>query len=708
MPPAPIPHPRDFRSATLTYRNGDLFNPPALTNFLGCLQAAPDVMAVQHVTFAPFSMGEAWAGSLVLNGCNLHTTAAPITFEWQPDHLRRCTVHDDFQFETVTVMGVRRQTVTITLKLTNDRACVRPARLRLLTGEGVIHAVDQWRTPYSPRECPAISTTPWEGEPPAHTLTRNRLTVTPEADGLCATSRTSQACAVQVTRPAPDRIERRWLEFDWDLAPGETRELHFCLTIAPDPTTALAERDHWAAAPAQAPADAEADWVEEIRAAFTPDNDRYSGHLPLLQTTNDDLRAVWLNTIITVIGFKREHPDSRYGRTYVTLMPRYWATTSFINDWSLAATLLVLLDPACVRRMIELWLERDIYQHFGTEYVSGDSTGNWYSCNDYAMARLITMFVRVEGDTAWLQKRIGERTVLDHLRACTTHYRSLTGTSGLADYGDRNSLLEAVGTYEHEVASLNAANVWILRETATLLDHLGEPTEAAQLRDEAATLIPRIQDLYAPGAGHWYCRQPDGERVPVRHIWDFIHTLNFLHADLPPAQIQEMVAYFEREHRTPNWLAALSPLDEDTGFSLRPDHQWNGSYPAWVSLAASALLAVGEDAKLAAWWPGLARTARQGPYSQAHFVETAAPPLAAGARKAPTEWPYINDWTCLSAGNFFETILLGLFGVEFGYDTLRSHPRLDLIDPQAGLSGLRYQGRRYTIHAGQTALQVDP
>ena len=686
-----------FTSARLVYRNGDLFNPPALTNFRGCLQAAPDIMAVQHLTFAPYACGESWLGALTLNECRLHTRSEVIEFEWRPDRIRRWTQHEGFKLESTTVMGVGQQSVTVSLRITNATEEAGPARLKVLAGEGVIHSATNWKTPYSPRECPAISTTPWEGEPAAHTLVRNHIAPTPRADGLLFSSRTSPAFLVQATSPLPDRLNRRSLEFDWMLAPGETRELHFFIGVGAESASLLDELRQWQTNPPIAGVGAEAHWRSEINAAFTPGNTRYSGHLPILTTTNDDLRALYLNAAITVITFKREHPASAYGRTYTTLMPRYWATTSFINDWSLTASLLVLLDPDCVRKMIELWLERGIYRHFGTEYVSGESTGNWYSCNDYAMVRLITTYVRFTGDETWLQQPAGGRTVQEHLMACATHYRALAGGSGLADYGDRNSLLEAVGTYEHEVASLNAANVWILREVADLMTHLGDPQAAAIYRDEADALLPKIQELYVSGAGYWQCRQPDGSLVPVRHSWDFIHTLNFLHSDLPAAQRAEMVAMFQREHLTPSWMAALSPLDEDTGFSLRPDHQWNGSYPAWVSLAASALIKTGRTDLLANWLPGLARTADQGPYSQAHFVENAAPTLAGGARKAPTEWPYINDWTCLSAGNFFETVVHGVFGLDPGYRRLAAAPQLERFDAAATLSNVSWHGDLYRV-----------
>lgn len=694
-----LPVLEDFASATLTARTGELFNPPALTNFHGCLQAAPDIVAVQHVTFAPFSLGESWLGTLLLNDRALHTAGLPIDYRWRPDRIERRLDTDGLALESRTVMGVREQTITVQLRVTNTTLAARPARLRLLAGEGVLHSTTDWKTPYSPRECPAISTTPWAGTPPPSALVRNRREPTPDRDGLLFTSRTSRACAVQATCPAPDRIDRRWLDFDWSLAAGETRELFFFIAVGEEPSGPLAALARWRQAPVAALDAAEADWRAELRAAFTPGNDRYSGHIPLLLGAGTDVSALYLNAVITVISFKREHPAARFPRTYTTLLPRYWVTTSFINDWSLTALLLVMLDPVCVRRMLAVWLERDIHRHFGTDYVSGDSTGNWYSCNDYAMTRLVTTYLRVTGDFTWLNQLAGPRTVREHLGVLAAHYRALDHGSGLADYGDRNSLLEAVGTYEHEVASLNAANVWILRENADLCDHLGDAAEAARLRAEAAALVPRIQALYLAGCGFWHCRQPDRSLVPVRHVWDFIHTLHFLSADLPPAQIDEMVAFFRRELLTPTWLAALSPLDEDAGFSLRPDHQWNGSYPGWVALAVGALVKAGRDDLLAAWLPGLARTAAQGPFAQAHLVETYAPPMAGGARKAPTEWPYINDWTVLCAGGFFDAILLDLFGLEFGYDKLRLRRRSHALPPDAALLNVPHHGSLHRIDA---------
>lgn len=704
----PPPALEEFSSATMTVRSGELFNPPSLTNFWGCVQSAFDVVAVQHVTFAPYSCGESTHGVLALNDVAVRAAGVPIEFIWRPDRIERRATVDGFALSSITVMDVRAQTVAVELRVHNPATTPRVARLRLLTGEGVVRADRGWKTPYSPRECPAISTTPWDGTPPPESMRRNRIFAAPEGDGLVCESSATPACLLQVTRPAPDRIEGRTFHFEWTLAAGETRALTYVLLID---STLHSARNDLARTPefAELAARVEQDWREEITAAFTPGNSRFSGHLPILETTNRDLRALYLNAAITVLYFKREHPFAKFPRTYTTLMPRYWVTTSFLNDWSLTALLLVLLDPQVVREMLWLWLERGIGEHFGLEYVTGESTGNWYSCNDFAAVRLISLYLRVTGEHHRLDRLIAEgHSLARHFVDAAFHFKHRQGPSGLADFGDRNSLLEAVGSYEHEVASLNAANVWMIREVAHFVaGPLGAPETADDFRARADELAQAVQALYVPG-GRWQCRHRDGTLVRVTHVWDFIHTLNYLHRDLSPRQIEELVATFEREHRTEHWLAALSPLDEDAGFSLRPDHQWNGSYPGWVAFALGALSKVGRDDLVASWLPGLARTAAQGPFSQAHFTEGYAPLLAGGARKAPTEWPYINDWTVLCAGAFLDVIILDLFGVDFGLDRLTAQPRLAALDPRARLHHLRWHDRLHRIDADGTVTEESP
>lgn len=690
----------DFISDWLAHRAGDRFNPPALTNFLGNVQAATDPVAVQHLTFPPFSHGSAPLGTLLIDGCCPGRSAAVIRYRWRPDRIQRATEVDGLALESRTVMEVGAQAVTTALTVRNLAATTRRVRLGLRAAGGVIHAPDGWRTPYAPQERPEISVTPWEGAPPPASLAVNRMERGTDGNALLFASETSQAFALHATAPPADAIERTTFRFELTLAPGETRRIDYRVAVSADRCALQRATAAWREDPEAPHHRAETFWTEEVNAVFTPGNERYSGWLPRLETTNTDLRRIYLTAVMGAVYMKRRHPESAYGRTYVTLMPRYWVTTSFMNDWSLSAWMLAALDPDCVKKHVEIWLARDIHSHFGTEYASGASQGNWYSCNDHAICRLVSAVLKTTGDTAWLTREVAGRTLLAHLREIALGFEvRRSADAALADCGDRNSLLEAVGSYEGEVAALNAAWIWTLRETAEILAHAGESADAEDLRRRADALVPQVQELYVVGGGHWRCRRPDGTTPAVRTAWDFVHTVNLIGGELRAPQLAEMVEFFERELMTPSWMRALSAVDEDADFSLRPDHQWNGSYPAWTAFAARALVAAGRTDLLAGWLPGLARSANQGPWAQAHFTEDYVAPEAGGARKAPAEWPYITDWANLAVGGFWELVVFDLFGVTPGLDALRVHPGLEAFDPAARLVDLRHHDRRHTLSA---------
>jgi hypothetical protein len=388
-------------------------------------------------------------------------------------------------------------------------------------------------------------------------------------------------------------------------------------------------------------------------------------------------------------------------------MPRYWETTTFLWDISLSAMLLSMLDPEILRRMMETWMELDVYKHFGTEFLTGAGVGPWYSVNDYAMSRMAKEYLRWTGDRAWLDKRVGGRRVIEHLLKYAEHWRDLdVNKHGLADYGGVTNLLEAVSSYVHEVAGLNAANVHNLRFAAELVEFKGDSRKAAAYRKEAEELGRRVLDLYVPGKGIWKCRLPDGTYNEVHHCYDFGTTLMNIGDMMSAKQKTEIVDFFRRELQTPTWMRALSTRDLDVTFSIRPDHQWTGAYCSWPALALSGLYAAGAVDVAFEWIKGLAKTSMQGPYAQAHFTETFYTPESnGGAIKSPSDQPYINDWACVSGCNYLEPIVDSIFGVNAGlFGTITAKPQFGKLDPRAELRNINYQGKKYT--AGKNGVKA--
>ncbi len=686
-----IPHVDALRSVTMTHAYGDLFNPPGLTNFWGCAQAALDIVGVRSLSFPPlaqgeqstaalFATGEILTGVLYIDGEYFTSTRQPIAFVWQPDRIERRARDKDLDLASTMIVPFNQQSVLVRFTVKNTGRQRRRVEIKLALRGGAAKSVTPWNAAYSPGEFD------------------NLRQVDKARGAVVFTSQHSTACAVHGAWPVADEVLPNWLIYTLDLPPGASWQTTFVVSLAEKPEHALKAYDALVREFDAEAARVRSEWNAELSAVYTPGNDRFSGSLPRLVTTDTDVRRLYHSAAMSALFFKRTTPHSVYGRTYVTLAPRYWQTTTFLWDISLSAMLLSLLDPDTLKRMMEAWMTLGIHKHVGTEYLTGAGVGPWYSVNDFAMCRMAREYLRWTGDRAWLDKRVGDKTVLDHLISYATHWRALdVNKHGLADYGGVSNLLEAVSNYVNEVASLNAANVYNLRFAADLLDARGQAAQAKAFRDEARTLVGRVLELYVPGKGIWHCRLPDGSMQEVRHCYDFGTVLSTIGEDLTAAQRREMVGFFTRELQSPRWMRALSTRDIDVTFSIRPDHQWTGAYAAWPALCLSALYKAGEPQMALDWMRGLSQTSRQGPIAQAHFVETAYKAEAGGgALKAPSDQPFINDWACVSGCNYLEPIVDSLFGVQAGLNgEISATPRFGTFDPHAQLRGLRYQGRTY-------------
>jgi hypothetical protein len=680
-----LPTVEDFASDPLVHRFGDLWNPPGLTNFLGCAQTDLDPVAVRSISFPPYAMGEVVTGNLFLDDRLFTALGVPVTTTWRPDCVVREAEWDGLQVRTTTVVPFGAMAVVVRLVVTNTGAESRSVPIRLALRAGITRQLVRWSEPAPPGE------------------EDNDLELDHRRGALICTARHSNAVVVQGGVPRADHHDAHGLRWSPVIAAGGSWQATYILSIDETPEAALAVYDAVAAEPDAVIARTRMEWDAELAAVFTPGNDRYSGHLPLLVTSDPDLRRVWLMGVIGVVYFKRDNPHSVLGRSYDTLMPRYWQSLTFLWDYSLSALVHSLLDPAVMRRYLEHWISTDVHTHMGTEWLTGEPVGVWYAVNDYAMCTTLDAYLRATGDIEWLCRELPgpggvPLSVVGHLDRFACSWRRFRSESGLANYGGIGNLLECVSTYVNEVASLNAANVWMLRKAAEVARFLGDELAPLWYEAEAGILSEDLKQLYAEGAGYWYSRQRDGSLIPVRHCYDFTTVAATIADDLSETQRTEMVDFFVRELQTPTWMRALSDRDTDASYSVRPDHQWTGAFPAWPPSAAAALYRFGRADLASSWIHGLARSANQGPFGQAQFADGVVSPESGGAAKAPSELPWITDWTCAANGSWVDLVVTSVFGVRFGLDgAVVAAPQLAGLDPDARLVGLTVQGRTWDV-----------
>lgn len=689
-----IPTVDDLSADPVTHHYDDMIAPSGLTNLLGTVRVDHDLTALSAVQFPPVSQGLTQTAVLFVDGRLFASYGVPVTHEWRPDRVVRRAVIGELTIETTTVCVPGSQAVAIDIAVSCSVA--RSVVIGLSAAARATRSASAWLDAESPSEPDAVAVV--EGALEFSSADAGAWSVQGLLDGSAALSGVAESEEFDLGIGGNGRGGD--LTVTLDVPAGGTARTSYVQAVG---TSASAARSAYASVVADVPGaitSAEEFWNRQLSAAFTSGNGEFSGALPVLETASEPLRRIYWWAALGVIWFRRDYEGNVLGRSYDTLMPNYWGTTTFIWDYSLSSISHALLDPAEMRNQLKHWISLDIHSHFGTSSLTGGPVGRWYSVNDYAMIRLVHDYVRITGDVDFLAERVGDTTVGESVQEWASAWKALRRDTDLADYGEIDNLLECVSSYTHEVASLNAANVWSMRTAASLASLQGDSSAAADLRASADELLPSVVARYLPGEGIFSAGQPDGTQLAVRHCYDFSVVGTTIADDLAPEVKAEMVEFFQRELQTDNWMRALSPWDPDASYSVRPDHQWNGAYPAWPADAGRALAALGAPSVLLDWLSGLAQTANQGPMGQAHFVEEAVPGINGGARKAPPQLPYIIDWACSSSGAWIELVIEALFGVSVATDgTVTTAGCVAGIDPSAVLRGLRVGGKSYDVHA---------
>lgn len=692
----PIPTPADLASDRLVHHYRDYFNPPELQNELGFLQTVKSVSAVTAITFPPlsccsspsipFSPGSLVTCELFLNGQILTAFPPPagnVAYTWFPHKILRETRVQGLLFTTETFLPAKQNVVVESIEVKNESQQQRRVELGFDLRAGVTMTQGK----------------PWFINIPA--ATGNRITTVESRGCVVFEDVHSPAVSVQGIYPKPVRIkERRMFIHELVLDPGEKHTLHYVNVIGSDKRAVLASYDHLQATFDGLLAENERHFASLLRSALTPHNSAFSGHLPQLHTNDAALWKHYYTGAGCLLFSRRVSPDSAYGPTYITVA-RIGTTLSFIWDTMLTSLSLALLDPNPLRSLVEAWLRNDMHQHLATDYLSGEAVGvPGYAVNDMGILRCADSYLRVTGDFAWLDKPVQGKPVIEHLVDHALYWKKLVNDqTGLADYGRYYNLLEVVSTYTHQVAAVNAGNVYGMRFIAALLERRGDATRAARLRSEARQLAERINRLlYVKGKGWWRCGQPNGTYNQIRHCFDLLTVLDTMFEDLSDDQKKEMSNFFWTQLHTPLWMHALSPYDVDATWNPRPDHSWLGAYIGWPSMTAKGLYKIDPPSRVSGWVKVLARAANQGLYGQAHMVESIFPPEQGGAFKSPFDQPYGNHWCEVAGGSFTDMVIDSIFGADLTlYRGINVNSRLEEFDAAAKLHGLHYQGKLYAI-----------
>ena len=492
--------------------------------------------------------------------------------------------------------------------------------------------------------------------------------------------------------------------------------------------TTAAFDDRWAASQSK--------WEHRWQSAFKAKNasnhtvapSEFSGSLPLLVTSDKALRQLYYSSCLTLLSMSRASPALSSIGPHATLSAagnyatyRFHAENSsepthyleiggaaqFYWDSSFHALLSSLLDPVSRRDGLLKVAEADIgATNWLDVFGRGAPSGHFYAFNYYTVfTSLATYAAAVPDGGAFLATPLPvaagggrTKTVAQVLEALATQWRErrLAGHNYTADYGgNRDEFLECVPSYIHAVPSLQAANAFMMRQVANMLEvGAGDDAErAAALRHDADEVVKALfAQQYVEGdrdgdprGGVWCSLYPNGTCVEVRTCVDFV-TIGYTLADqftnrddARSAMASQMGGFVQDELLTDNWMRALS-LRDPLHYINRPDHGTTGAYDAWPSLTAEALSIV--DGNWSRSLPFLravaANAGAEGPFGQAHALENENATGSASGNAFKTArgaTRYVAD----NGGSFAETIVRNLFGYQPWRDWRRPLSQLDAL-----------------------------
>ncbi len=630
-----------------TWQNAsELRSLPAINSTQGSAQSVNDVLAIGKLSFPPITMSGT-TGSLFIDG------EKPTLEEtrWYPYQILRRASAGSIGVETSVRMIYEKKGLLFHIELTNKGHATKTFLLTInLTAYTSRHSHWGWKIPRDADTSLFI----------ARAMDNNQSLLLENS-----TQQLSNYFSFEM-KPGNLKVGKNYGLATWKikLEPKERKNINYALSFGEKENEV-----HDLALKSAAGFDAsfkqvKSDWQKRWKAMFTPGNPYFSGSVPVLKTSDQKMKRIYYMSLVSLLSVYRTcFPVAP--RVYVSNSPESNATMMYFWDTREWAAVLALLDPVMMKEYLRSWLAKGIYKGYAEEYLTGTLQGVWYSANDYSIFILMNDYLNVTGDKEFLTEKVNGKTVLQYIDSIATHWKSLVRPGQiLADYGGAENLLECVPTYINEVASFNAANVWMMNRAADIWDANGNKARAEELRADAKKLLDAVLKLYIPGQGVWYALHNNGTKVQVRHVFDFATIGLTIPNYLSDKMKNEMTDFVERELLTDHWMRAQSLSDPAASVSDRPDHGPMGAYCAWPSETIAAMCEFKKFDKALDFLHRCSATTFEGPFSQSRELMNKSfnAPVKINERGSggfPTQ-----TYNASNGGGFAETIIREFFGYK--------------------------------------------
>jgi cellobiose phosphorylase len=315
---------------------------------------------------------------------------------------------------------------------------------------------------------------------------------------------------------------------DFELNPGEQREIVYILGVSDDPEQII-------------PVVSRYKQPQEVRKAFNAHKSDWNIYLDNLKVETPDVEMNAMLNIWNQVQCRATLFWSRFASAYETGLGRGMGTRDSAQD-TLAA---VQNDPQWVKRTLSvLWklqfndghVWHQVYPLTGEGGVGlAAEHADWpqWFCDDHLwLITAVCAYLRETGDFSYLDERLpysddGSDTIWGHMQRAvdfTIKHRGPHGLPrlGFSDWDDTMNLDHGSGKAESVMAAEQFCHVML--DLEELCNHLGKLSDAMvykTLKKEMAEIINRVA-----WDGEWYIRAFDDEGKPVGTSADNYHKIS--------------------------------------------------------------------------------------------------------------------------------------------------------------------------------------
>ncbi|CAN5438700.1 hypothetical protein BH09VER1_BH09VER1_46350 [soil metagenome] len=663
----------------MTRRRGTPAAMPGLTHETGSIQVEADVCAIKHPVFPPYSASGETTAQVLLGDKLLCQYANVVRVRWSAWKIQRECTYDNWSFTSETCLVPNEAVVVVRWRVRNLATTARKLPFGVvLSGRGRNAGNEgyAWSVPEVPTDVLSMR---------ARLGLRFSVGEGVLPGSFLFTAQDEAAFSLQVVGPGA-RLDAERTSAFWEkkIPVGGEWDGYFLAAYGTSKEEVRRLAEKWVSQVDDTVVVAKAWWDELWQSAFTPGNIRFSGHLPVVGSSDDFVGKLYYMGVLTLLCLRRRYAHSLLDSSYLTLGTRRGEGSIYLAwDLPYISQVLARLDPVALREHWKALCTAPLFSHMVLNLFNHEHTS--FPCVADPMARVsplaelarhgrledaLSARIRRSGKPLiafqkngepiygkqWARKLSGMDALLEAVNA---HRQFPLGRTGLVDFGDRGNYLECCTTYAHGTAGHTAVQAWALESGAAITGR-----KIAKM-SEIQRLQRAVMSLYRPGEGYFDCLHPDGKKHPAPNLYDLGLVLNAMGNSLDPKVVKEIARFTEKHLATPTWARCIAAFDPDTASGLRCDHQWAGCFGAWPGQFISGLKQANHRPKwVAEWAHGLAEVTKQGPFAQAYFAEDVMSPEFGAAAKSYDDLPQGNHWLISSGAFYAHTALEGLLGYD--------------------------------------------